>query len=692
MTKTFTSDEYSVIGSDKRPIKSASTEGKTFALTPNKDNPFAQQDYALVIRTFEIDSANWAEEDYALAPHYKDVYSTRNFSTNVREQMNYYPGMHQSPSSSVETTASTPNPAVTQAQKMKEERMQHWNSAMSSPDAFMNGLRSRQEDFDYSQIFGSDASAKTRAEHIGKMITQCVPCFDRLLDPGNLLPDGDLLEVHLMNINIRTDLIDKLKELFKDPGLYLDICELLNLLSHLCPQDLLAMLALLTQYLAKLNLEIKFNLDFIMNLVGAILSPFLDALSQWLDKWIQMILGPIICVVNHVNETIAIAQSAKIPFSEASFDVGVDLGLSSSPHNNIATGISSGTKEGKTWAKGEWERFETPAQEKYNPQRPEWPTEEVQMANEEMSEAWNPTFSEEEREERNQRWRDLKTKERKKRTKVPPPLRSEPRDGTRWSRDDVPNSEKKDFLFGEEYYPPEKQEAVTGYKDKEVYWDASPLINSIVQLRNILQSAIQYIKDWFTYITQMIYDLLGVDFGWMDKKTGTTVLKSRLIQMIFIIKAIIEAISKNGLRCGTHSNLDSEQTKFILEEGLNKFSGTTFKVQPDGSIKVFPPGTTASTPSIQDLSDELTGLEEAYKESAPGGSKRTKEASTEQNEMGVDMGPGIGTVDDKAKARKLRQKSVQSGIVVKNCLKDVTTEELIKARAWISEFERSSNG
>ena len=62
-------------------------------------------------------------------------------------------------------------------------------------------------------------------------------------------------------------MLDKIAALFKDPGLYVDICSLLKLFSHLCPQDILAMIGLLTQYLAKLNLEIEFNLDFIIQLL-----------------------------------------------------------------------------------------------------------------------------------------------------------------------------------------------------------------------------------------------------------------------------------------------------------------------------------------------------------------------------------------------------------------------------------------
>ena len=676
----FTDNKNDVRLNKKKVFVSAS--GPEIKLVPNKNNPFAQHDYALIVNTYELEAANWVEEDYALAYHYKDVYSTRNFSERVREQMNYYPGMHQ--------TSSVPgeDPAYTNAKEMAQNRTTYWNNAMDNPDAFMNGLRSRQQDFDYRKIFGSDTSAKTKGEQIGKLLTECIPCFDRLLDLDDLVPDGDLLEVHLLNIQLRSDLLEQITNLFRDPGMYIDICELLNLLARLCPQDLFAILALLTQYLAKLNLDVKFNINFIINLVGAILSPFLDALSQWLDKLIQMLVAPILCVMDHINETIVLAQSMKIPLSEASTSIDGDIGVALPGHENLFAGINSGTttdhilaSEGG-WAQGEAERFETPNQQRYNPTIPEWPSEETELASEEMKEAWNPSLSEAEREERDAQWAALRRKEAQKRREVSPPLRAgNPRDGRRWSKDDIPNSEKDfaSFSEGNKHLPPEKQNKPF---EASGYLDPAPLVNSIVQMRNIMQGAVRYIQDWFDYAVQMVYDLLGTDAGWMIKKRDNTFIKSKIIQLITMIKAIIEAVSKNGLTCGVNSNFNQGQLKFILEDGLNKFSDTKFKVLDDGSIRVTLPGT-SEPPSVNQVADVI----------AEAKTKTEAEAETEakkNTEIGVKT--GVGIVDDMTKTNQVKQKTTESGIIIKNCLRDVTADELTQAREWIAEYERRTGG
>jgi hypothetical protein len=660
---SFTDDKH-IIRSNE--IKSFSDKGKTVKLAINHNNPMAQQDYALVIRYFEIEAANINEEEYSLAYHYKDVYSTRNFSGRVQEQLNYYPGMHQS------SAVPKEDPAYTEANQQSQNRLNFWNNAMDNPDSFMSALRDNQQDFDYRKIFGSDTSAKTKAEQVGKMLSECIPCFDRILDLDGLIPDGDLLEVHALNIKMRTDILDQIRSLFKNPGMYLDICELLDLLSGLCPQDLFAMLILFTNYLAKLNLDVKFNIDFIINLIGAILSPFLDALSQWLDKLVQMLVAPMLCVIDKINEVIITAQHAKIPLSEGSMSVDGDVGVAFTPHQNFSSAIDAGLDSDNLWADGEMERFSTPDNQKYNPQKPEWPDEENALAVDEMKESINPSISEAERQERDEQWADLRQRDREKRSKIPPPLkRGNPRDGTRWSKDDVPQSDKwsKEFSVGNKNNPPEKQ---SHPQEAHKYFDPAPLVGSIVQVRNMTQGAIRYVQDWFDYAIQMMYDLLGTDFGWMSKKTGSSAIKSRIIQLIAVIKSIIEAISKNGLKCGVNSNFDEGQMKFILEDVLRKHTNTRFKVRDDGSIEVTHPGTkevpSASKPGISGISTDDSSQ------------------ATRTSRTGIATGVGSVTVDE------TEQKSIKSGIIVKNCLQDVTGDELSKANEFIAEYERRTTG
>jgi hypothetical protein len=381
----------------------------------------------------------------------------------------------------------------------------------------------------------------------------------------------------------------------------------------------------------------------------------------------------------------------EIPLSQVTGNIELDLGIAAPMHQNsdgtfgggYNTGIGNKNKGvsdpdfdepyGSAWGSWQWEQFNTPDEEKYNPTVPRVPTEEVQLAKEEIAEAWSPNFSEIEREERLKRWEELKSRQKEKELFVPKPERMPAGDGTRWSKDDIPNSEK--YQTGGEwevgYHPPERQRKPV---EAIEYLDASPIINSIVQLRNILQAAIQYVQDWFEYVTQMIYDLLGAEIGWMTKKADNTMLKSRIIQLIMMVKSILQAISKNGLECGTHTNFNSAQLKYVVEEGLNKnseLSGSTkFKVSDDGTIEVFPPGR-QTRPDVEDLTDE---------------EDQTDTTDTEDSSAQTTTGT---TPDQIIKPTTTgKQKFAKSGIIIKDCFRNVSYEELAQVKKWIADFEK----
>jgi hypothetical protein len=685
MVKIFTKDVdiYSNNPSDNTTVgynaNVPNPSATTIKIKDKKQDPLEDKDAATIIGAFEGMSVNDSNEEAALVTHYKDVRSTRVFSQRVQEQMKYYPGVHNTSVSQGE------NPFYTNAKKMGDSRMNTWDAALTSPDAFMGALRATEHDFSYKDVLDSDISAKERANRIGHIIAQCVPCFDRLLDLDGLVPDGDLLEVHLLNIRLRTDILDKILELFRSPGMFVDICELLKLLSRLCPQDLLALLAVLTQYLTKINLEFKFNLDFILNLVGPILSPFLDALSQWLDKWIQMILAPIICVTDHINEVVYMLNNIRLSGKNASAsidgvisaDTFVSNPLDRSSLSGGSLGIDTGsTVTGKAWAQGEVDRFDTPKDTQYREYQPSLPNQEAEYAQEfntegkEIKEAWKPRLTEAERAERNKQTIDLENRQEKgSKTleKLPGINREPPSDGTRWSIDKDQLSGKSNvdsFSAGAKNHPVEKQVTPdTGIK----YFDPSPLVSSIVQLRDILQVAIRYMQDWFNYAVQMIYDLLGVDFGWLQHKGDSSMIKCKLIQLILMLKALLEAIYKNGLKCGIKNNLDVPQMKYILEDGLNSVNSTTkFKVADNGDITVI-------TPSSDGIMVDLPSVEEAQ-------SKIDDLSNSTKN-----------STDDSAQGKlneEIRKKSKESGIIIKNCLQDMSQQEVDQARQWIADYER----
>lgn len=705
---TFNTDQSSI-------AEELSTQGTTTATPglPSTDseisNIFEAGDCQLVIKHFELQSSHWQEEEYAHVVHYKDIYSTEHFSTRVREQLAYYPGMH---SAGAGGTGPGPDkdPFKTNAQKMGDRNLNYWSESMTSPENFMEGLKNEDAGINYSEMFKGDSG--DTAKNVASAVAKCVPCFDRIFDGAQLLPDGDLLEVHALNIKMRFDLLDKLKSLLKNPGFTVDICQLLKYFAGQCPEDLLTILALLTQYLAKLNLDFSVNSDLIIELIGPLLSPFLNAVTQWLDKWVQIILAPMICIIDNINMTIYTAQQLKLPLTEGQVNLGYDAGVAGPGLTNAASdgqfsvGLgqrydafdrsgydeATGTplrNKGKSYnpflkAESNNSVFRTPSSQRYNPQSPVPPVEETELA---LAQAREGLFrrQEDNTEDSNGKksYKDLSSQERQdlwssiktdywvdENVDRPPPLTdTNPKDGTRWSKDNTPPSEKdlilnKNVSYETSAFPPEQQ--ANPLNGTDYYIDAGDLVSPIIQMRNIVIGGVRYVQDWFKWATQLIYDLIGTDFGWMNKKMDNTILKSRIIQLIKMIKAILEAEAKNGLECGINTNFDSSHLRFILEDVMSKQGPYKFKARKDGDFDLILPTTASGS------------------------------ASGSQNASGINLpnDQPQGTIDNISSTSSTtdEQKTISSGIVVKDCLKQVKESEASKVREWIADFERRSNG
>jgi hypothetical protein len=313
--------------------------------------------------------------------------------------------------------------------------------------------------------------------------------------------------------------------------------------------------------------------------------------------------------------------------------------------------------------------FDTPDEQLYNPEIPEPPVEEWQYSWAEISAlpggdneyAKKMGYDQLSQEEREAVFLDLQKKRQQKEMDAmmgttSPPLKPATKDGSRWSPDDIPLSEKKSWGkgFSKGQVPPNQQAPKQG--DDYAHIDADILVDPIIQMRNIIQGAIAYVQDWFDYVVQLIYDLLGTDFGWMMKRLDQTVLKSRIIQLIYMIIAIIDAFMNTDLKCGTNTNLNPAHMDYMIGTAMNRLSPFKFIKKPDGTFEVIPPGRTQSQKDPQELMQQAKAIM------------------------------------DEGKASKVtaEQKAAESGIIIKDCLKKVSADDLNKVRQWIRDFERRS--
>lgn len=137
-------------------------------------------------------------------------------------------------------------------------------------------------------------------------LQQCVPCFPRP-SLGDLRPGEEMFGLLENSFANRYEaLIRRWKRLFSDPAVYDDLCSIGDFLNEQCVPDLRALIALLSIYSAKIA-DIKFisPQNMFMAMIGPIFSPVFQGLADVLDKYIQLIVSPILCVINSLDRQIA---------------------------------------------------------------------------------------------------------------------------------------------------------------------------------------------------------------------------------------------------------------------------------------------------------------------------------------------------------------------------------------------------
>lgn len=137
----------------------------------------------------------------------------------------------------------------------------------------------------------------------GSILKECIPCDLRLSNLGEIDPLGDLLGMLEQDLlNRYTQLLNRIKSLLSNNEIYNDLCSLLNFLNFQCLPDLFGIVALLSALAMKLtDVKLINPAGAFMSFISPFFAPMLNGLNDILDKYIQLILGPIDCVLTAVD-------------------------------------------------------------------------------------------------------------------------------------------------------------------------------------------------------------------------------------------------------------------------------------------------------------------------------------------------------------------------------------------------------
>jgi hypothetical protein len=144
-------------------------------------------------------------------------------------------------------------------------------------------------------------------------LSDCIPCSQRLaftselslnVGVGNIL--GSMLDVFEGFLTNALSQIRSLIDMFKNLDKYGDICALLDFFrDFVCVPDLAKILAILAALMMDLSFELNAIVDLALSLVVPLFLPFLIGLLDSVTKWIWLIVRPIECIIDSIQNILS---------------------------------------------------------------------------------------------------------------------------------------------------------------------------------------------------------------------------------------------------------------------------------------------------------------------------------------------------------------------------------------------------
>lgn len=160
---------------------------------------------------------------------------------------------------------------------------------------------------------GQNVSAKKYAgKNERAILKQCIPCD--LRPPKGLKPGRELLGLLENDLVARYKrLISQIESLFNNTSVYDDICSIAGFFDSQCVPDIRAIIAVLSSLYRKLlDIKIFSPTNLFLGLIRPFFSPLLNGLTDLLDKYLQLIIAPVNCVINSLDSQLAKLETDRV--------------------------------------------------------------------------------------------------------------------------------------------------------------------------------------------------------------------------------------------------------------------------------------------------------------------------------------------------------------------------------------------
>lgn len=137
--------------------------------------------------------------------------------------------------------------------------------------------------------------------HLLDYAKNCIPCNLRLNAFLELHPNLDLLNSLGLHIKDSLSFINGLLDLLNNFDAFGDFCSLLNLLSFMCIPDLQRIIATLMALFLMKAPTLDGLIGLLQALIAPMFAPLLMSITALLDQFIQLVTGPLQCVLTVIN-------------------------------------------------------------------------------------------------------------------------------------------------------------------------------------------------------------------------------------------------------------------------------------------------------------------------------------------------------------------------------------------------------
>lgn len=178
---------------------------------------------------------------------------------------------------------------------------------------FKNQNNATEDDEGYFQKLKSNWVPGGSNDPLGGLFdSKCIPCDFRFDTVGqatiaNFENFGNAFLEHWKQwLMMFMKQLMALKDLFSLPDKFIDICALIKFfLDFMCVPDLQRMLSVFMALMTRISFDFTGVLNLVLGLIAPLITPFLSAIVDMLAEYIMMIVKPIECIINAIQNMIS---------------------------------------------------------------------------------------------------------------------------------------------------------------------------------------------------------------------------------------------------------------------------------------------------------------------------------------------------------------------------------------------------